>query len=171
MAICNHNDIKHPDCPWCNITTLEDCRLMAQTLAEELLKYQDPFSWRGKWHVRHADGSEEEIVLEHGNLVEDNTGSVGQFLLHFSEDLAVRGAEVNKRLGRTPALGWVTGDVVRRNGVWTHIDADGVSTGEARDIRLTPNSGPNQGNIVTGLDGPNAKRLREGQGPEAEPCG
>lgn len=41
----------------------------------------DAYYWVGTWHVRHADGTEEDIILEHGNLVEDAKGSCGQFLL------------------------------------------------------------------------------------------
>lgn len=39
------------------------------------------FDFVGTWHVRHADGTEEDIVLDHGNLVEDSRGTAGQFLL------------------------------------------------------------------------------------------
>lgn len=42
---------------------------------------EDPFEWRGTWHVRHADGTTEDIVFEHGNLVEDSRGACGQFIL------------------------------------------------------------------------------------------
>lgn len=40
------------------------------------------FEFEGVWHVRHADGTEEDIVLDHGNLVEDTRGTCGQFLLY-----------------------------------------------------------------------------------------
>ncbi len=39
------------------------------------------FGFRGVWHVRHADGTTEDIELTHGNLIEDAKGSVGQFIL------------------------------------------------------------------------------------------
>jgi hypothetical protein len=39
------------------------------------------FAFKGTWHVRHANGTEENIVLEHGNLVEDSRGTAGQFIL------------------------------------------------------------------------------------------
>lgn len=43
----------------------------------------DPWAWHGVWHVRHANGSTEDIELEHGNYLEDSTGSAGQFLLTY----------------------------------------------------------------------------------------
>lgn len=39
------------------------------------------FGFTGVWHVRHADGTTEDIELTHGNLVEDAKGSAGQFIL------------------------------------------------------------------------------------------
>ena len=39
------------------------------------------FDMIGVWHVRHADGTTEDIELRHGNLVENNVGTCGQFLL------------------------------------------------------------------------------------------
>lgn len=47
---------------------------------------EDKWEWKGVWHVRHADGTTEDIVLEHGNMVEDESGSVGQFILSRRED-------------------------------------------------------------------------------------
>jgi hypothetical protein len=38
------------------------------------------FRMKATWHVRHADGTKEDIVLEHGNIVEDNVGTVGQVI-------------------------------------------------------------------------------------------
>lgn len=39
------------------------------------------FNFTGTWHVTHADGTTENIVLTHGDLVEDAKGSQGQFIL------------------------------------------------------------------------------------------
>lgn len=39
------------------------------------------FRLRVVWHVHHADGTTEDIVLEHGNIVEDAKGSVGQVIM------------------------------------------------------------------------------------------
>lgn len=41
---------------------------------------EDLFDFKAVWHVRHADGTTEDIVLEHGNLVEDDKGSCGQVI-------------------------------------------------------------------------------------------
>ena len=45
----------------------------------------EEFNWRAVWHVRHADGTEEDIVLEHGNYLEDAKGSQGQVLFSLVE--------------------------------------------------------------------------------------
>lgn len=42
------------------------------------------FRLKATWHVCHADGTEEDIILEHGNFVEDNKGSVGQVLFSWA---------------------------------------------------------------------------------------
>lgn len=207
----------------------------------------DPFYWVGTWHVRHADGTEEDIRLEHGNLVEDATGSCGQFLLapraevtphkpgmlpqhgmmaelngrHFAylklrpgaeprwyelnvppQDMPTVPPAIESDLediahGRLPITNQILagkakedldrkgpladfevdadGNVIpksararavweqEREGKWTNIDSDGVSSGEARNVRLTPNVGGAR-NVVTGVDGPNAKRMRDARG-------
>lgn len=38
------------------------------------------FRIKATWHVTHADGTQEKIVLQHGNFLENNVGTVGQVL-------------------------------------------------------------------------------------------
>lgn len=40
------------------------------------------FNMRAVWYVRHADGTTEDIVLQHGDLVEDSRGTCGQVLFY-----------------------------------------------------------------------------------------
>jgi hypothetical protein len=44
-------------------------------------EFDELFDFVGVWYVRHANGTTEDIELHHGNLVENNVGTCGQFLL------------------------------------------------------------------------------------------
>jgi hypothetical protein len=60
----------------------------------------DPlFDFRGVWHVRHADGSLEDIHLAHGDLTQDATGTQGQFILALDLPTATRKSQSQPGVG------------------------------------------------------------------------
>jgi hypothetical protein len=80
------------------------------------------FSTEGVWHVRHSDGSTEDIVLSHGNLVEDATGTCGQFIL-------TPAAEVERLRAAAPASEDDEHDITAlRQALWDAYEALGFDT-------------------------------------------
>lgn len=95
MAKCDHRGQRQPDCPWCT---------------DEL------FHFRGVWHVRHDDGTEEDIILNHGDLVQDAKGSAGQFLLERVREAPARGGP------KQGDLKFLQGKTFAYLQLWSHTD-------------------------------------------------